>query len=507
MTPHISVSLLGTQSDERLASLAGSGHERAFEAIVERYSKALTRYAQRFLGEARADEVVQAAFLSAWSALTTGTEVRDLRPWLYRIVHNGALNAMNRSESGDLELIEATDGALSPHAILEQNEEVRSALNVIAELPERQRAALLAVAVDGRAHADVAADLGVSDAGVRQLVRRARVQLRTAVTALTPLPLALWLADGQRGPSPDVSHRIAEILADGGGNALAASAMKAGAIVVSVAAVATAAPKVSKVIEKGDKSEAAGAIIRASAAGAGALGGGPAAALIPGLSLGASGPSGGNGRSVAGFDAGPGAVNEAGQPVGFDLVGQAPAGGQYGQERSSVFAPLPDTRQPGGGRGDNPGRGGDNPGRDGDNGSRSQPFPPATTTPSPSNPGDSDSGGGKGDDTPSTPSKPDNSGPGGGKGEDRPSTPSKPDNSGPGGGKGEERPSTPSSPEKPSKPDNPSKPDKPSKPEKPSSPDKPSKPDSSGDDKPSSPSRPGDGKSDQKPRNPKPSDD
>ena len=62
MTPHISVSLLGTQSDERLASLAGSGHERAFEAIVERYSKALTRYAQRFLGEARAEEVVQAAF-------------------------------------------------------------------------------------------------------------------------------------------------------------------------------------------------------------------------------------------------------------------------------------------------------------------------------------------------------------------------------------------------------------------------------------------------------------
>ena len=124
MTPHISVSLLGTQSDERLASLAGSGHERAFEAIVERYSKALTRYAQRFLGEARAEEVVQAAFLSAWSALTTGTEVRDLRPWLYRIVHNGALNAMNRSESGDLELIEATATARYVEAIEGTNAEI-----------------------------------------------------------------------------------------------------------------------------------------------------------------------------------------------------------------------------------------------------------------------------------------------------------------------------------------------------------------------------------------------
>ena len=481
MTPHISVSLLGTQSDERLASLAGSGHERAFEAIVERYSKALTRYAQRFLGEARAEEVVQAAFLSAWSALTRGTEVRDLRPWLYRIVHNGALNAMNRSESGDLELIEATDGALSPHAVLEQNEEVRSALNVIAELPERQRAALLAVAVDGRAHADVATDLGVSDAGVRQLVHRARVQVRTAVTALTPLPLALWLADGQRGPSPDVSHRIAEVLADGGGNALASSAMKAGAIVISVAAVATAAPKVSHVIEQGSKSNQATAVLRASAAGSGALGGGPAAALIPGLGFGASGTGrGGDGdRAVAGFDPALGAPVAGDQPTAFTAPGQTAPGPQYGQERSPVFAPPPDLPTPNGGRGGN-----SQPG--GDNGARSEPSQPPASTPAPSKPDNSGPSRGNGEENPSKPDKPENP-----SKPDRPENPSKPDRP--------ENPSKPETPSKPDKPENPSKPDRPTKPENPSKPDRPTKPDNS--------SPGGDGKSDQKPRNPKPSGD
>ena len=397
MTPHISVSLLGTQSDERLASLAGSGHERAFEAIVERYSKALTRYAQRFLGDARAEEVVQAAFLSAWSALTTGTEVRDLRPWLYRIVHNGALNAMNRSESGDLELIEATDGALSPHAILEQNEEVRSALNVIAELPERQRAALLAVAVDGRAHADVAADLGVSDAGVRQLVRRARVQLRTAATALTPLPLALWLADAQRAPSPDVSHRIAEILADGGGNALAASAMKAGAVVVSVAAVATAAPKVSDVVKQSAKSEPAAAVIGVSAAGAGTVGadGGPIR-LAPGFDLGTGGPrpagapprQGGlnaGGDAEDGLGALPGAP-EADDPS-LSNGGPGSRGRQYAQDMSPFFSPGSGNRRPR--RGGDSG-GDDNSGRG--NGGRNRPLPSPSAEPSPSSPDDSGSG-------------------------------------------------------------------------------------------------------------------
>ncbi len=273
MTPHISVSLLRTQSDERLASLAGGGHERAFEAIVERYGKPLRRYAQRFLSEARAEEVVQAAFLSAWTALGTGTEVRDLRPWLYRIVHNGALNAMQKAESGELELIEAPDGGISPHAALEQNEEIRSALSVIASLPERQRTALLAVAVDGRAHADVAVDLGVSDAGVRQLVRRARVQLRAGVTALTPLPLALWLANGQRNASPDVTHRIAEMLGEGGGNALASTAFKAGAVVISVTAVAAGAPKVATIINESNRSTPAAAKIAVQAGAAGAMSG------------------------------------------------------------------------------------------------------------------------------------------------------------------------------------------------------------------------------------------
>ncbi len=180
---------------------------------------------------------------------------------------------MQKAESGELELIEAPDGGLSPHATLEQNEEIRSALSVIASLPERQRTALLAVAVDGRAHADVAADLGVSDAGVRQLVRRARVQLRAGATALTPLPLALWLANGHRNTSPDVAHRIAEMLGEGGGNALASTAFKAGAVVISVTAVAAGAPKVATIINEGSRSAPAAAKIAVQAGAAGAISG------------------------------------------------------------------------------------------------------------------------------------------------------------------------------------------------------------------------------------------
>jgi hypothetical protein len=42
-----SVKLLRTQTDERLVALAAAGHERAFEAIVERYRRPLLRHCRR----------------------------------------------------------------------------------------------------------------------------------------------------------------------------------------------------------------------------------------------------------------------------------------------------------------------------------------------------------------------------------------------------------------------------------------------------------------------------
>jgi len=51
-----SLTLLRTQSDARLVELAHAGHERAFEAIVERHHRSLLRCARRVLPEVRAED-------------------------------------------------------------------------------------------------------------------------------------------------------------------------------------------------------------------------------------------------------------------------------------------------------------------------------------------------------------------------------------------------------------------------------------------------------------------
>jgi len=236
LSPQLPTTLLRVQTDERLVRLAALGSERAFEAIVERYRRPLIGYARRMVGDSRAEDVVQAAFVSAWGRLTDGSDVRDLRAWLFRIVHNGSINVLKRASSRDVELFDDTPALGDLHSEVERREDMRDALDGIASLPLQQREALLGVAVQGRRHRDVGADMGVTDGAVRMLLHRARSNMRTAATALTPWPLLAWLS-GERG---------ADAAAGGAGaGMLAGGALKAAAVLSTAAVAVTAAPQIA----------------------------------------------------------------------------------------------------------------------------------------------------------------------------------------------------------------------------------------------------------------------
>jgi RNA polymerase sigma factor (sigma-70 family) len=228
-----SLALLRTQSDQRLAALAADGHERAFEAIVERYRRPLLGHARRLLSDARAEDAVQQALLAAWAALRRGDDVEHVGAWLHRIVHNTALNARRGPTEDPAELGEVAGTGGAPHDELERRLAIRETLTHMAELPERQRAALLHTALQGRSHQEVAAALGLTDGAVRQLVHRARTALRAAATALTPAPVVGWLASAGARSEPLVP-RIGELVAGGASAGAAAGLVKTGAAVVAV---------------------------------------------------------------------------------------------------------------------------------------------------------------------------------------------------------------------------------------------------------------------------------
>jgi RNA polymerase sigma factor (sigma-70 family) len=258
MTPLLSSTLLRGQTDERLVELAASGHDRAFEAIVERYRRPLLRYLRRLLSDTLAEDVVQATFINAWSSLRTGTEVRELRPWLYRIAHNAAINALKKVGEAMEEVPESVGGfATEPATELERRDEMHRALTSIAALPSRQRTALLAVAVDGRAHSEVAQELGLTDGAVRQLVHRARTTLRGGITAITPMPV-LHMLMASSGDS--TVARVAEVAAGAGGAGAASVSLKAGAAaVIATGALVTGGPQLAHVVKPADRPAASAA--------------------------------------------------------------------------------------------------------------------------------------------------------------------------------------------------------------------------------------------------------
>lgn len=258
MSPSITFPLLRTQSDARLLALARGGQERAFEALVQRYRKPLLAYCRRLLlPEARAEDALQQGLMQAWIALSAGSEVRDPKAWLYRIVHNTAISALRRSGYDYVELDESLHGADAPETDLERRIAVRETLAGIAALPEAQRDVLLRTAVQGQSHEQVAAALGLSDGAVRGLIYRARATLRAAATAVTPPQLVLWAA---RAAESGSHLQTAEVAGGAGSAGMLGLLLKGGAVVVSAGVLATG----TGLVERGTSS-----VAPASAEGAG----------------------------------------------------------------------------------------------------------------------------------------------------------------------------------------------------------------------------------------------
>jgi RNA polymerase sigma factor (sigma-70 family) len=171
-------------SDERLIAALRAGDVRAFDAIGERYRPRLVRFAKRVLGgqERVAEDVVQEALLRAYRALLRDDRPIDLRPWLYRLVRNCCLDELSRVRTDTVDLAVAGESVAAPvhqepAVAAERRARLRELLGDLAVLPENQRHALIRRELDGVSHAQLAAELGLSEPAVRSLVHRARVGL------------------------------------------------------------------------------------------------------------------------------------------------------------------------------------------------------------------------------------------------------------------------------------------------------------------------------------------
>lgn len=172
----------GVTPDDLSITRAAAGDGQAFAELAAPHRAELLRFAGRMLGgDGQAgEEVVQEAMLNAYRALEQGSRPESVRPWLFAIVRNCALNARRRSQP--TYALTDEDGHLvqrTPNDAAEQGEWIDWLMGAIADLPSRQREALVGRELEGRSHAELAVSLGTSVLAVKTLLHRARGRLRS----------------------------------------------------------------------------------------------------------------------------------------------------------------------------------------------------------------------------------------------------------------------------------------------------------------------------------------
>jgi RNA polymerase sigma-70 factor, ECF subfamily len=85
------------ERDEEVVKLLQAGQPEEYREIVERYETKLLRYATYLVrDEDEAADVVQNSFVKAYMNLRGFDTKKKFSSWIYRIVHNEAINAIKK---------------------------------------------------------------------------------------------------------------------------------------------------------------------------------------------------------------------------------------------------------------------------------------------------------------------------------------------------------------------------------------------------------------------------
>src|SRR6195952_5328514 len=159
-------------NDEALMARVARRDEVAFRQLCRRHLPAMVGLARRVLGNAAdAEDVAQEAMLRVWTHAPRWQPLAAFRTWLTRIVVNLCLDRKRRKPWVELEAAgEIIDPAPDAAEQAEQSEQDRLVAKATAELPDRQRTAIVLTYGDGMTNAQVAEILDTTVSAVETLL-------------------------------------------------------------------------------------------------------------------------------------------------------------------------------------------------------------------------------------------------------------------------------------------------------------------------------------------------
>ncbi len=181
------------KTDEELVAEAQKGSDLDFSILVDRHTNAVFRLAYGITRNTQeAEDIVQETFLKAFKHLDGfSSEKANFRTWLLTITRNQSINVFSALKRKTLRFVTSTDdderyydSAGNPHSaygnpekLLSVKQEHKKVEQALAQLPKRQRTAILLKAQESMSYEEIAAIMGASASSVESLIFRARKRL------------------------------------------------------------------------------------------------------------------------------------------------------------------------------------------------------------------------------------------------------------------------------------------------------------------------------------------
>jgi len=185
---------LAQVSDEDLLSRFRKGQRDVFGTLVRRYQRELYGYLRRYLGDADlADDVFQTTFVQVFAKAGQYEPGRPVRPWLYAIATNQAIDAMRRlgrqaavsleqteteadgERRGLIEMIEAREADPFENVnAAETRQIVRACIN---QLPDFMKQVILMAYYQGLKYQEIAETLEIPLGTVKSRLHAAMMKL------------------------------------------------------------------------------------------------------------------------------------------------------------------------------------------------------------------------------------------------------------------------------------------------------------------------------------------
>jgi len=155
-----------------------------FMELVEKIRPELHRYCARMTGSVfDGEDVVQETLAKAYYALGQMVHPPNLRPWLFRIAHNTAMDFIKRYERQHVKPVADVPDRAEPEESGADPALVEAALTVFAELPPTQRSAAVLKDVLGQSLEETAQTMGTTVGAVKAALSRARTNIARASRA------------------------------------------------------------------------------------------------------------------------------------------------------------------------------------------------------------------------------------------------------------------------------------------------------------------------------------